>query len=104
MSRLVRVARLAALACVLAACGPPGAVRTVSLRVAGAGPRNASVTVDDQFVGTLEFVQARGVALPPGVHHVTIEAPGYLPFDKAIEAREGDPPIRLDVKLVAVPD
>ncbi|MBS2018015.1 MAG: PEGA domain-containing protein [Deltaproteobacteria bacterium] len=85
-------------------CGAP-APKTVSMRVVSAGgPRGASVTVDDQFVGTLDVVAARGVALPPGKHRVTIEAPGHLPWDKLIEAKEGDAPIRLDVKLVPIPD
>jgi len=68
------------------------------------GPENASVTVDDQFVGTLDVVARRGVALPPGKHRVTVEAPGHLPWDKLVEAKEGDAPIRLDVKLVPIPD
>jgi hypothetical protein len=67
-------------------------------------PPNASVTVDDQFVGTLEVVSTRGVALPPGVHHVSVEAAGFLPWDKVVEAREGEAPMKLDVRLVPVPD
>jgi hypothetical protein len=62
------------------------------------------VTIDDQFVGTLDVVAARGVALPPGTHRVTVEAPGFFPVDKLVEAREGAAPIRLDVRLVPVPD
>jgi hypothetical protein len=93
-----------ALALSAAACGPPSAPRTVSLRLSPASPPTASVTIDDQFVGTLEMVAARGVALPPGVHHVTVEAPGYLPWDKTVEAKEGDAPIRLEAKLTPIPD
>ena len=85
------------------ACGPPAAPKTVSMRMAG-GPPNASVTVDDTFVGTLDVVSRRGVALPPGTHRVSVEAPGHLPWDKIIEAKEGQAPVRLDVKLVAIPD
>ena len=92
-----------ALASGTAACGPPAAPKTVSLRMAG-GPPNASVTVDDQFVGSLEIVARRGVALPPGRHRVTVEAQGHLPWDKLVEAKEGDPPLRLDVQLVPIPD
>ncbi|HEY8077386.1 MAG TPA: PEGA domain-containing protein [Labilithrix sp.] len=94
--------RAALFAILLAACGP-GNVKTVSMRMGGTPP-NASVTIDDQFVGTLELVSARGVALPAGTHHVTVEAAGYLPWDKVVEAHEGDAPMRLDVKLVPVPD
>jgi hypothetical protein len=86
-----------------AACGPPGAARTVSMRMVG-GPPNASVTIDDQFVGTLDVVAARGVALPPGVHRVTVEAPGFLPWDKAIDAKDGDAVVRLEVRLLPIPD
>ena len=85
------------------ACGPPAAPKTVSMRMVG-GPPNASVTVDDTFVGTLEVVSRRGVALPPGTHRVSVEAPGHLPWDKVIEAKEGQAPVQLDVKLVAIPD
>jgi hypothetical protein len=73
------------------------------MRMAG-GPANASVTVDDIFVGTLDVVSKRGVALPPGTHRISVEAPGHLPWDKIVEAREGDAAVRLDVKLVPVPD
>ena len=86
----------------LAACGPAN-VKTVSMRMSGSPP-NASVTVDDQFVGTLELVAARGVALPAGTHHVTVEAAGFFPWDNVVEAHEGDAPLRLDVKLVPIPD
>ena len=91
--------------CVLAvvACGPPATPKTVSMRVVG-GPPNASVTVDDTFVGTFDVVARRGVALPPGTHRVSVEAPGHLPWDKVVEAKEGQSPVRLDVKLVPVPD
>ena len=95
--------RAAILSLLIAACGPPGAARTVSMRMLGSPP-NASVTVDDQFVGTLEVVATRGVALPPGTHHVTVEAAGFLPWDKVVEAREGDAPVKLEVRLVPVPD
>jgi hypothetical protein len=87
----------------LVACGPPAAPKTVSMRMVG-GPANASVTVDDIFVGTLDVVSTRGVALPPGIHHVSVEAPGHLPWDKVVEAREGEGPVRVDVKLVPIPD
>jgi hypothetical protein len=85
------------------ACGPPREPKTVSLRVAGSPP-NASVTIDDGFVGTLDVVVARGVALPVGTHRISVEAPGYLPWDRIVEAREGSGPIRLDVRLVPTPD
>ncbi len=93
----------AVIAAVLVACGPPSAPKTVSMRMAG-GPPNASITVDDIFVGTFDVVSRRGVALPPGSHRVSVEAPGHLPWDKVVEAREGAGPMQLDVKLVPIPD
>lgn len=88
----------------LLACGPPAEPKTVSMRMAAQGPANASVTIDDRFVGTLDVVRAHGVALPVGVHHVTVEAAGFFPWDKAVEAKEGQGPVRLDVVLVPIPD
>jgi hypothetical protein len=76
---------------------------TVSLRLTGS-PADATVVVDEQNIGTLDYVAAHGVALPPGVHHLTIQAPGYFPWDREVEAKLGMPPIRFDVVLSAVPD
>ena len=87
-----------------ASCSPArGPGPTVSLRMAG-GPKSASVTIDDQFVGTLDVVAARGVALPPGAHRVTVEAAGYFAWDKIVEAREGGGPLRLEVQLAPIPE
>jgi hypothetical protein len=76
---------------------------TVSLRMAGQ-PGDALVVIDEEAVGTLDLVSMRGVALPPGVHHVTVRASGYFPWDKEVEAKLGSGPIRLDVALTPVPD
>ncbi|HSQ68280.1 MAG TPA: PEGA domain-containing protein [Polyangiaceae bacterium] len=87
-----------------AACGGANAApRTVSLRMAGT-PADARVTVDDQIVGTLDVVAARGVALPPGKHRVSVEAPGYFPYDTVVEAKEGEKFVKIEAKLVPVPD
>ena len=96
--------RLAGAALLAVACSPaPLPPTTVSLRMSGTPP-DATVTIDDQILGALGYVQARGVALPPGVHHVTVQAPGFFPWDKEVEARQGGAPIRLDVALVPIPD
>jgi hypothetical protein len=76
---------------------------TVSLRMRGAPP-DATVVIDDEPLGSLEFVAGRGVALPPGVHHVTVEAQGYFPWDREVEAKPGSAPIALEVALTRVPD
>ena len=103
-TRSWRLGGLAAL--LLLSCAPaesPGQQPTVSLRMTGA-PADAVVVIDDEAVGTLELVQAHGVALPVGVHHITVKAEGYFPWDKEVEAKLGSEPIRLDAKLTPVPD
>ena len=80
--------------------GPP---RTVSLRMAGQ-PAGASVTIDDNWVGNLAMVTRHGVALPPGRHRITVEAPGYFPWDRLVEVKEGDPTVKFDATLVPIPD
>jgi hypothetical protein len=67
-------------------------------------PSEAVVVIDDEAVGTLELVMAHGVALPVGMHHITVKAEGYFPLDKEVEAKLGSGPIRLDAKLMPVPD
>ena len=90
---------------VLSGCQPAPipAAPTVSLRMRGAPP-NATVTIDDMLVGPLDVVQARGVGLPPGAHRISVEASGYLPWDKVVQAAEGAGPVQLDVVLVKIPD
>lgn len=96
---LSRAAFFAVIFATLAACG--AGLKTVSLRVNGNVP-DASVTIDDQYLGSLAYVTKRGVAMPPGKHRVTVEKPGYFPWDKEIEATEQ--PVNLDVQLVPIPD
>jgi hypothetical protein len=88
-----------------AACGQPQTPGrpTVSLRMQGT-PADALVIIDEELVGQLDFVAMRGVALPPGVHHITVKAHGYFPMDKEVTGKMGDPPIRVDVALTPVPD
>jgi hypothetical protein len=100
----VTVRRLAApaLAIALAACAvtPPP---TTSLRVKGAAP-DATVTIDDLYIGPFAYVARHGVALPPGKHRITVEKTGFFPWDRLVEAHEGDPPLQLEVTLAKVPD
>jgi hypothetical protein len=107
-----RVAHLALAAMLAAAsssaCGlqPPdtsGRRETISLRMRG-GPPDAAVVIDEETVGQLDFVTAHGVALPLGVHRVTVKAAGYFPWDREVEAKSGSPPIQLDVALTHIPD
>jgi hypothetical protein len=89
----------------LGACTPAASPSrpTISLRLRG-GPPDATVVVDEETLGTFDYVAAHGVALPPGVHHVTVQEPGYFPWDREVEAKLGMPPIQLEVVLSAVPD
>ena len=69
-----------------------------SQRAAG----EASVYIDEEYVGPLGYVAARGVRLPVGQHRITITEDGYFPWDRLVEANRQ--PIRLDVQLVPIPD
>ncbi len=107
LSLILRSTRAVGLAGAVAAvaCRPAATASgpTVSLRLHG-GPADATVIVDDEALGTLDFVAAHGVALPPGVHHLTVKAVGFFPWDREVTAQVGSPPLRLEVVLVAVPD
>jgi hypothetical protein len=65
-------------------------------------PRDASVTIDEEYIGPLGYVAAHGVRLPLGEHRITVEHEGYFPYDTVIVA--GRDPIRLEVALVPIPD
>jgi hypothetical protein len=87
-----------------AGCGlnlPHSRAPSVSLRMRGTPPE-ATVTIDDHFVGPLDVVAARGVALPKGSHRISVEADGYFPWDKQVDAR--DKPVEIEVRLTAIPD
>jgi hypothetical protein len=98
------VAILAAFVAFVAAfgCAQPARPPTVPLRIEG-GPANASVTVDDEPIGSFDVVAAHGVALPPGQHRLTVEADGYFPSDQVIDAEPGGELLRLKVQLEKIP-
>jgi len=75
----------------------------VSLRIQGAAS-DATVYIDDEYIGYFAYVQSRGVALPPGKHRITVEKAGYFPWDMLVEVKEGDPLIRLNAELKRIPD
>ena len=105
MRSLQNLARALGIAVVSTACGnvivaSPGA-QTVPLRIRGTPP-DATVTIDDQRVGSLSLVAARGIRVLPGRHRISVEAAGYLPFDVAVEAK--DAVVVVEVKLAPVPD
>jgi hypothetical protein len=74
----------------------------LSLERGAKSPRDAAVTIDEEYIGPLGYVAARGVKLPAGKHRITIEKPGYFPWDRLVEA--GTDPIHFDVELEPIPD
>jgi PEGA domain-containing protein len=65
-------------------------------------PRDASVYIDEQFVGLLGVVAARGVRLPEGEHRITVEKVGYFPWDQRVVSDRQ--PIKLRVELRKIPE
>jgi hypothetical protein len=65
-------------------------------------PKDASVYIDEQFIGPLYVVAARGVRLPEGEHRITVEKAGYFPWDRLVVSVRK--PITLDVQLVRIPE
>lgn len=108
MSRLTRKLAVGAGAALLAfaqlQCAPPSGRAAVTLRLnrGEASPRDASVIIDETYIGPLYYVAARGVRLPVGVHRITVQKEGYFPWDRLVEADRQ--PVHLDVQLVPVPD
>ena len=66
-----------------------------------ARPETASVTIDDHTY-PLATVAMGAVRLTPGEHRVSVEAPGYLPWDRIVLA--GAEPLTVKVELVPIPD
>ncbi len=102
MNRMLSTSRIGFVALLLVACGGATPLpKNVSIRFQGA-PKDATVIVDDTVLGSFEYVALRGVALPRGEHRITVQAPGYFPWDKLISAAGEQ--IRLDVQLVKIPE
>ena len=95
----------ALLALALAAgCATQGLRPAVSMKVERHEdtPKSALVYIDEQYIGTLGYVAARGVRLPEGEHRITVEKTGYFPYDVVVVSdRE---PIHLSVRLQRLPD
>jgi hypothetical protein len=65
-------------------------------------PGDASVFIDEEYVGPLGYVAARGVRLPVGEHRITVQRDGYFPWDRLVVADRQ--PIHLSVELEPIPD
>lgn len=89
------------LALALTACGPP-ATYAVHFQRAAKTPGNASVIVDEQYIGPLNYVAAHGIRVEAGEHRISIEKDGYFPYDQRVEAEGGT--IQLNVELTPIPD
>lgn len=87
---------------VMSGCTPTRPAVTLKLVKPKEAPRDASVSIDEEYIGPLGIVAARGVRLPLGEHRITVEKEGYFPWDRLVVAdRE---PIELEVVLVPIPD
>ena len=88
----------------LSSCEPGVGRPAVSLSMARAkqSPRDAAVLIDEEYIGPLGYVSARGVRLPIGKHRITVEKPGYFPWDRLVDADRQD--IQLNVELEPIPD
>ena len=75
---------------------------SLSLERSAKSPSDAAVTIDEEYIGPLGYVAARGVRLPAGKHRITIEKHGYFPWDRLVEA--GTAPVHFDVTLEPIPD
>ncbi len=94
------------IAVVLAACpgcGPPlRAAVSMSLSYAKPTPGDASVSIDEQYIGPLGYVSAHGVRLVEGEHRISVTKTGYFPWDRLVTSNRE--PIKLDVELEPIPD
>lgn len=75
---------------------------SLRVRIDRKSPGDASVFIDEEYVGPLGYVAAHGVRLPVGEHRITVERDGYFPWDRLVEADRQ--PITLDVALEPIPD
>jgi hypothetical protein len=86
----------------IAGCQAQRAAVRLSMDRAAQTPRDASVYIDEQFVGFLGVVAARGVRLPEGEHRITVEKVGFFPWDQLVVSDRR--PIHLRVELRRIPD
>jgi len=64
-------------------------------------PANAVVQVDEQFAGSARALDKRPLAVRPGKHRVTVEAPGFFPHDLEVDLAPGVTTV--EVKLRKTP-
>ncbi len=97
--------KLRVLACLalLGGC-MPNLRAAVDMRIVPARntPRDASVIIDEEYIGPLYWVAANNIRLPEGEHRITVERDGFFPWDHIVKADRDA--IRLEVTLEPVPD
>jgi len=93
---------LACLALAAAGCQAHRPAVSLTVQRAADAPRDASVYIDEQFVGLLGVVAARGVRLPEGAHRITVEKVGYFAWDQRVVSDRQ--PIVLRVELRKIPE
>lgn len=102
VSRLGAAALLMGIAVGVTDCQVHRAAVSLSVARAADTPRDASVYIDEQFVGFLGVVAARGVRLPEGEHRISVEKVGYFPWDQLVVSDRK--PISLIIALRKIPD
>ena len=75
---------------------------TLTLQGSRKTPYDAMVIIDEEYIGPLAYVAARGVRLPVGEHRITVQKDGFFPWDELVVADRK--PILLRVELVPIPD
>ena len=65
-----------------------------------AEPATAAVYVDDHFVASAQVFDARPQEARPGVHHITLEAPGYFPHDLELDLPSGTTTVRIHLRPI----
>ncbi len=83
-------------------CAPSRAVIKLRLYRTRETPRDASVYIDEEYIGPLGMVIRRGIKFRVGEHRITVIKDGYFPYDKLVVADRK--PIKVQVELVPVPD
>src|SRR5262245_34208222 len=80
------IAAACAAVCVAACSQGVRAAVTLTLGRPRGTPSDASVIIDEQYIGPLDYVAAHGVRLPLGEHRITVEKQGYFPWDRLVES------------------
>ena len=104
LGRFQRAARLAFASALVAAALAGGCHQTTRPTPAGlkvvAEPADARVYVDDRFVASARVLARKPHELKPGVHRVSITAPGYFPHDLELELPSGVSTIEIRLRPV----